>query len=353
MNHSIYLVTGAAGFLGGTICRQLIARGEQVRAFVLPHDKAIKFVPKEAEICEGDLTDRASLERFFAVPAGTSITVIHCASIVTVDPNYNQKVMDVNVGGTQNIIDLCLKTPGFQKMVYVSSTGAIPELPKGQVIKEVDHFDPTATPELVRGCYSQSKALATQAVLDACHYRGLNACVVHPSGILGPEDYAVGETTSILIQIIGGEMPMGIDGSFNLCDVRDLAAGCIAAADKGRSGECYILGNDEVTFRDFTRLLADVSGCKPVRAFIPCKAANFFAGILEKRAKKTGKTPLMTTFSVYNLARNNTFDSSKAKNELGYHTRSYQETMTDEVNWLLSTGKIAIGKTATPREVRV
>ena len=100
MNHSIYLVTGAAGFLGGTICRQLIARGEQVRAFVLPHDKAIKFVPKEAEICEGDLTDRASLERFFAVPAGTSITVIHCASIVTVDPNYNQKVMDVNVGGT-------------------------------------------------------------------------------------------------------------------------------------------------------------------------------------------------------------------------------------------------------------
>lgn len=305
MKNRLYLVTGAAGFLGGTVCRQLIASGDRVRAFVFPNDKAMKFVPEEAEICEGDLTDMASLRKFFTVPEDTDVYVIHCASIVTVDPDYNQKVMDVNVGGTQNIIELCLSVPGFKKMVYVSSTGAIPELPKGQKITEVDHFEPESMPDQIRGCYSQSKALATQAVLDAVREKGLDACVVHPSGILGPEDFAVGETTGVIIQIINGEMPMGIAGSFNLCDVRDLAA-----------------------------------GCKPMKVFLPCKIANFMAKTMEKQAKKEGTRPLMTTFSVYNLARNNDFDSGKARRELGYTTRSYQETMRDEVAWLKQTGKI-------------
>ncbi|NCC45146.1 MAG: hypothetical protein EOM18_16540, partial [Clostridia bacterium] len=83
-----------------------------------------------------------------------------------------------------------------------------------------------------------------------------------------------------------------------------------------------------------------VSGCKPVKMFLPCGIANFIAKIMEKKAKKNGTRPLMTTFSVYNLARNNNYDSGKAARELGYTTRSYKETMTDEVNWLKETGKI-------------
>lgn len=229
------------------------------------------------------------------------------------------------MGGTKNIIEQCLANPNFRKLVYVSSTGAIPELPKGQKIKEVDHFDPETTPELVRGCYSQSKALATQAVLDAVHKRGLNASIVHPSGIMGPEDFAVGETTKT------------VD---NLCDVRGLAAGCIAAVDKGRKGECYILGNEEVSFKDFCKIICDEAGCKPIKMFLPCGIASFMAKQAEKKAKKTGKRPLLTTFSVYNLARNNDFDSSKAQRELGYHTRTYRETMRDEIAWLKETGKI-------------
>lgn len=337
---SIYLVTGAAGFLGGTVCRQLVARGDRVRAFVLPGDKAEQYVPAQAEICEGDLTDTVSLERFFDVEPGVTVNVIHCASIVTVNPDYSQKVMDVNVGGTKNIIERCLKAENFGKLVYVSSTGAIPELPKGHKIAEVDHFEPEKTPDRVRGCYSQSKALATQAVLDAVHEKGLNACVVHPSGIMGPEDYAMGETTGTMVKIINGEMPMGIDGTFNLCDVRDLAAGCIAAVDKGRKGECYILGNKEVKFKDFAKLVAEEADCKAPGLFLPCGVASFVAGIAEKKAKKTGKRPLLTTFSIYNLSRNNDFDSSKAQRELGYHTRSYRETMHDEITWLKATGKI-------------
>lgn len=333
----MYLVTGAAGFLGGTVCRQLIDRGDKVRAFVLPNDPAMKFVPKEVEICEGDLRDMSSLEKFFTVDADTETVVLHIASIVTVDPEFNQKVIDVNVGGTQNIIDLCLAHKECRKLVYCSSTGAIPEAQKGTAIRETDNFDA----DKVEGCYSQSKAMATQLVLNAVREKGLNACIVHPSGIMGPEDYAVGETTGTLIKIINGDMPMGIDGSFNLCDVRDLAHGTIMAADKGTSGSCYILGNDEVSFKDFSKLVCEESGCKPVKMFLPLGIANIIAGILEKKAKKKGEKPLMTSFSVYNLARNNVFDSGKARRELGYTTRSYRETIHDEIAWLKAEGKIA------------
>ena len=92
---------------------------------------------------------------------------------------------------------------------------------------------------------------------------------------------------------------------------------------------------------DFANLLSEESGCKKLKTFIPVKFANFIAKLMEKQAKKKGKRPLMTTFAVYNLARNNNFDSSKARKELGYTTRSYRETMHDEIEWLKASGKIA------------
>ena len=337
MAETIYLTTSAAGFMGGIVVRKLLERGEKVRAFVLRGDPAVKYVPKEAEIFEGDVCDMESLEAFFTVPDGFETIMLHIASLVSVDPEYNQRVMDVNVGGAKNVIECCLRHPECKKLVYVSSTGAIPELPHGQAIKEVDYFDETK----VLGCYSQSKALASQEVLDAVHHRGLNACIVHPSGIMGPGDYAIGETTGTLIKIINGEMPAGIDGSFNLCDARDLADGIIAAADKGRSGECYILANEPVSFKDFSRMVTEESGGKKLSMFLPIFAANMMGSIMEKQAKVKGEKALMTTFSVYNLSRNNTFDSSKAKEELGYHTRPYRETIHDEIEWMIQAGKIA------------
>ncbi len=337
MSERMYLVTGAAGFLGGTICRQLVERKEKVRAFVLPNDPAIKYVPREAEIVEGDLCSIEDIRRFFTVPQNIETIVLHIASIVTVNPDYNKKVMDVNVGGTKNIIQVMKEHPECKKMVYCSSTGAIPEKARGWEIAEVNHFDA----EQVEDCYSQSKALATQLVLDAVASDGIDACVVHPSGIMGPEDFAVGETTGTLIRIINGQMSAGIAGTFNLCDVRDLAAGTIAAADKGRSGECYILGNKAVTFKDFSKLVAEEAGCKNIGFFLPIRMAYFMAGIMEKKAAKKGEKPMMTRFSVYNLARNNEFNSQKAMKELGYTTRSYRETIHDEVQWLKENGKIA------------
>ena len=169
----------------------------------------------------------------------------------------------------------------------------------------------------------------------------MNACVVHPSGILGPNDKAVGETTKTVIKIIKGEMPVGMQGSFNLCDVRDLAAGCIAAADKGRKGECYILANEEVTLKELCTMLDQELHCGTCKVYLPLGIAKKIAAALERKAAHGGKPPMLTTFSVYNLERNNSFDYSKAQRELGYRTRPYAETLHDEAVWLKAEGKLA------------
>ena len=349
-NNRIYLLTGAAGFLGSNICAQLLEQGEKVRALVLPNDKSVKFIPREVEVVLGDLTDEASLEPFFTVPEGMKSVVIHCASMVTVDPVFSDKLMNVNVTGTRNIITKCLAHTECEKMVYVSSTGAIPELPHGTAIKEVDKFTPVDDRKVV-GAYSLSKAIATQMVLDSVKVMGLKACVVHPSGILGPNDHAMGETSSTVLQIIKGEMPMGMQGSFNLCDVRDLAAGTIAAVDKGRVGECYILANEPVTLKEMCDMLHAECNAKKIKFYLPLDLADKIARGLEKQAAKTGKKPLMTTFSVYNLARNNVFDYSKAQREQGYTTRPYQQTIHDEVQWMMEEGLIEKIPEAAPAVV--
>ena len=112
------------------------------------------------------MCDAESVEKFFTVPEGTETVCIHCASMVTVDPAYSEKLMAVNVGGTRNIITTTLAHKECQKMVYVSSTGAIPEAPMGTKIKEVDKFEPN-DPTKVVGAYSQSKAKASQMVMDS------------------------------------------------------------------------------------------------------------------------------------------------------------------------------------------
>ena len=338
MNKKTYLLTGAAGFLGSHICKQPLARGEHVRAFVLEGDPAIKYIPECVELFCGNLCNEKDCMEFFDTDAEETYC-IHCASLVTVNPNYSEKLMAVNVDGTDNIIKAAKAHKECKKLVYVSSTGAIPELPKGRKIKEVSHFFPYDN-DLVIGWYSRTKAIATQHVLDAAK-EGLDACVVHPSGILGPEDNAIGTTTKTIISIIKGEMPIGMQGSFNLADVRDLAFGCIAACDKGRRGECYILANEEVTLKELCTMLHKDLHCPTCKAYLPLDFAKKIALSQEKKAKKTGKQPLMTTFSVYNLERNNAFDYTKAQKELGYHTRSYAETLHDEATWLKTHGYVS------------
>lgn len=337
--NTVYLVTGVAGNLGSSIGARLIEEGKTVRGLVLKDDPAAVRVPKEIEVCTGDVTDSKSLAPFFNVDNGAEIVVIHSAAIVTVNPDFNQKVYDVNVGGTKNILQACL-THNVKKLVYVSSTGAIPELPHGTAIKEPAGFNPDA----VVGYYGKTKAEASQAVMDAVHTYDLDASIVYPTGICGPDDYAFGPVASFIIDYCAGKMPAGIAGSFNAVDARDLADTIVTCCEKGHKGEGYILGNECVTMPQMFHLLSTLTGTKEVKMILPAGAAKLFGKLSDFGEKITKKSMRMTSYAVYNLIRNNTFDCAKAKRELDFHTRPFADTITDTIAWLEREDKIQIGR---------
>jgi len=337
MKNTMYLLTGAAGYLGSNISRTLIEQGKTVRALVLKGDPAIAQVPAKAEIITGDLVDIDSLEQFFNVSYDTDIIAIHCASMVTVSPELSEKLYEVNVTGTKNIIDACLKHK-VKKLVYISSTGAIPELPHGEIIREVDFFNP----DLIVGGYGKSKAMATQLVLDAVKEHDLNASIVYPSGISGPNDYGNGYFTNFIIDYVNSKMPAGISGSFNAVDVRDLADGVISCAEKGRKGESYIMSNSAVSMRDLFKLISKNTGAKEIKLILPVFVARFIAVISSFFSCFTKKQGLLTSFAIYNMTRNNVFSSEKAKRELGFKIRPFEITIRDMSVWLHNEKRINI-----------
>jgi dihydroflavonol-4-reductase len=331
----LYLVTGVTGNLGSSVAAKLLSEGKSVRGLVLKGDLATAYVPKKVDVCIGDVTDRGSLGHFFNADNGTEIIVIHCAAIVTVNPGFNQKVYDVNVTGTKNILNACIEHK-VRKLVYVSSTGAIPESPHGIAIKEPDCFDPND----VVGYYGKTKAEATQAVMDAVRDHDLDASIVYPTGICGPDDYAFGPVASFIIEYCEGKMSGGVEGSFNAVDARDLADAIVTCCEKGRKGEDYILGNECVTMQQMFRMLSELTGTKEIKMILPAGTAKLFGKLSDLGGKITGKPMRMSSFAVYNLIRNNVFDCSKAKSELDYHTRPFVESITDTIAWLEHENKI-------------
>ncbi len=337
MKNKIYLVTGATGFLGNNICRLLTARGERTRALVMSGDPAEKYIPKGVEIVHGDLLNKASLEQFFDTAEDDDVYVIHSAAVVWVKLEANPIVHSVNVDGTANIIDQCVKHR-VRKLVYISSTGAIPELPAGQRIKETDRFWPN---EGLIGYYSETKAEATQLVMDALQqYPWLDASIIHPSGICGPYDYAFGSVTSMVRDFARGKMKMGIEGTFNSVDARDLAEGVLSACENGRRGECYIMSNEVVTMHDMFRLISEAAGLSGRSYVLSKQLAHVLVKILALAGEITGKEPLLSEFNIYMLNRNNDFDCSKAERELGFHCRPFAESIRDTVTWLRREGFI-------------
>jgi len=331
---TLYLLTGAAGFLGGNILKKLLADGQSVRALVLPGDKYASRIPEGVEVVTGDVTDPADLERFFDVPAGTERVVIHAAGIVTIYPGFSQKVWDVNVGGTRAVLEMCEKTGS--KLVYVSSVHAIPPAPKGKEMDENAEFNP----DLIRGFYGKTKAAATRLVLQAARERGVKACVVFPSGLCGPGDTERGHVTQMLVDCAGGRLPAGIEGGYDFADVRDVAEGVIAAAKRGEPGEGYILGNRVVSVREIFRAVHELTGAKLVKMMFPIPVAEAVTPFFEAYYKIKKRPPLFTKYSLYTLRSNSNFSHEKARRVLGYAVRPFSETLADSLAWLRAEGRI-------------
>ncbi len=327
----IYLVTGAAGHLGSTVVRMLLAAKKKVRALVL---LAEKHIPEGTEVYYGDVCDKKSIIPCFEDTCGRELIVIHCAGIVSIASRYLQKVYDVNVNGTKNIVDLCMQFK-VSKLVHVSSVHAIPEKLHDQIMEEVSDFHP----DKVVGLYAKTKAEATAYVLDAAK-QGLNACVVHPSGICGPYDYGKGHITTLVIDYYKRRLTSGVNGGYDFVDVRDVAQGILLASASGRQGECYILSNQYFSVREILHLLHEITDKKEVRNFLPLWFVKLTAPLAELYYKILRQPPLFTSYSIYTLNSNSLFSHQKATEELGYTTRDIKDTLKDTIDWLKSIGKL-------------
>lgn len=330
----IYIVTGASGFLGNNIIRMLEHDDNaEVRAFVLNGESITSLNNLKCSIYYGDVTKADTLNSIFDGSGDAEIFVIHCAAVVYIKSKYNSKVYDVNVNGTKNIVDKVLDYNA--KLIYVSSVHAIPEKSDGNLISEVSIFNP----DDVVGLYAKTKAEAARYVMDSVKDKGLNACIVHPSGILGPYDFSNSHLTALVREIVRGKLPMCVKGGYDFVDVRDVAKGIIMACDKGKMGECYIMSGEFVSIKKLADLVCDVVGKKRIKVVLPIMIAKIVAPFYEMYYNVKGKTPLFTKYSLYTLSSNSNFSNEKAKRDLGFVTRDITDTVRDMVMWILGDFK--------------
>lgn len=340
-NNELYIVTGAAGNLGSAIVRKLVGSNKNVRAFVLRGEEAAKYLPEGAQVVEGDVTDVSSLEALFAdIPENADVYVIHCAAMVSVSNLVAKKIWQVNVDGTQNIINKCREHNA--RLIFIGSTGAIPEQPMGTAIKEIEAFDPDA----VIGLYDQTKAASSQLVLDAIHAGEIDGCIILPSGISGPGDYTFGNVAGVIREFCEGKMPAGVEGTFNCADNRDMAETIIRACKEGRTGESYILSGDNIGMKEVFDILSEHTGLPTIKTILPVPVGKMIGSMSDVAEKLTRKPQRMTSFAVYNLVRNNSFDSSKAMEELGYSPRPMAQSIAEEIEWMIEEGIVTLPEPA-------
>lgn len=323
--NKLYVITGACGHLGGTLIRMLKKKNVQIHGLILPNETAEN--EKNLTYYHGDVTQKESLKPLFENTHADQVIVIHTAGLIDISDQMSKRLYDVNVIGTRNIVTLC-KEFGVSKLVYVSSVHAIPEKPDNQVLSEIKSF----SAEKVIGGYAKTKAKATQIVLDTAK-SGLNAVVVQPSGIIGPYDTQSNHLVQLISDYIKGKLPACVRGGYDLVDVRDVAAGCLSAAEKGRSGECYILSNRHYEIKDVLNMVQAVYGGRHIPV-LPMWMAKAAVPFMQWYAHLKKIRPLYTKYSLYTLTSNDRFSHDKATMELGYRPRDLYQTVRDTVAWI-------------------
>lgn len=320
----IYLITGANGHLGRTIVQQLAQAGERMRALVLPGEAAPTLEAANIEIVRGDVCNKASLQPLFAGLENRQVVVIHAAAIIDITSKVSKKAWEVNVGGTQNMVALALQHKVW-RFLHVSSVHAIPEAPHHREISETKLFSPSA----VEGGYAKTKAEASRYVMDCVREKGLPAVILHPSGIIGPGDTGTNNVVAAISSYRENHLPACPRGGYDLVDVRDVAAAIIAAADKGRIGETYILSGRHYEFRDIFAMVRSIVGKGRRCPVVPTWMARMAAPFLEKSALRKKQKPLVTAYSLNALASNDNFTHQKASRELGFWPRDFYDTLAD------------------------
>ena len=325
----VYIITGANGFLGNNIIRILEKDADnEIRAFVLKDDSIKSLENLNCKIYYGDVTNKESLSSIFENTNGKEVFVIHCAAIVYIKSKYNPLIYNVNVNGTKNIVDKVLELNA--KLVYVSSVHAIPEKPNNDLITEVTNFNP----DDVYGLYAKTKAEAAKYVMDAIKNKNLNACIIHPSGIIGPNDFGNSHLTQLIKVVSNGKLFACVKGGYDFVDVRDVAKGVTNACKNGIKGECYILSNRYITIKELCDLICDLQKRKRIKIILPISIAKLIAPLFELYYNLKKETPLFTKYSLYTLSSNANFSNKKARQYLDFKNRSIEDTIKDTTKWI-------------------
>jgi len=325
------VVTGATGHIGNVLVRELIALGQTVRALILPNDDSRPLAGLNTEIVYGDVTDIKSLESAFT---GAEV-VFHLAGIVTIMPSMKKLLEQVNVGGARNVAIAC-RTSGVRRLVYTSSVHAIAEPPHGTVIDESQPFDP----DRVLGDYASSKARATLLLLDEVRKGELDAVICCPTGVIGPWDYGISNIGQLILDFASGHLKSYVRGAYDFVDVRDVACGLILAAEKGQSGRHYIFSGSQVQVPELMKELERNIGYPAPTYEIPsaiARAAGVLASIYYRLVRRR---PVFTAYSIDVLRSNSQVSSARAREELGFTTRPWQESIRDHVEWFRDEGML-------------
>ncbi len=333
---TVYIITGADGFLGNNIVRLLQNRkNTEIRALILAGDQSESLHGLTCKKYTGNILDPDSLKDLFDFSSEDRVFVIHCAGVVDIRGAYSEKEYNVNVYGTQNIAKLCEKTGA--RMIYVSSVHATTPAPDHQLMTESSDYNP----DKVTGLYAKTKAAASRYIIREVKAGRLDAVIVQPGGLIGPNDHDDTHLTQFIAEVCNEKLPANVNEGYNFVDVRDVANGIILACTKGRAGESYFLTNQTYTMKQIGDWASEANHSRKIGLIVPlwvAKAAVPFASIYYDVVHKV---PLFTKYALETVQANSNFSNEKARKELGFTVRPMKTTVADTVRYLRSIFRVS------------
>src|ERR1700683_1766051 len=329
------LVTGATGFVGSHVARQLVSVGQAVRVLVRPNSNLQALAGLQVEYFEGDLRDQKSLER-----ALKGIRrVFHVAADYRLWTPRPEEIYQINVEGTRNLLDAASHA-GVERIVYTSTVATIAVPRRGALPNEGTQ----ATLDEMIGHYKRSKFLAEQVAVNTAS-SGLPVVIVNPTAPVGPWDWKPTPTGRIILDFLKGKMPAYVDTGLNVAAVEDIAAGHLLAAEKGRIGERYILGARNMTLKQILDALSAITGRPAPRVRLPHAIAlvagyadEFYSRLVWGGARREPQVPVEGV----KMSRHKMFvESDKAQRELGYKPGKVEAALERAVRWYGEQGYLA------------
>jgi dihydroflavonol-4-reductase len=325
------LVTGATGFVGAAVARALLQAGREVRLLVRSTADRRNIRDLPVEIHEGDVTDLQSLRR----AATGCAQIYHVAALYKLWVRHKQETYESNVTGTENVLKAAREC-NAEKIIYTSSVATL-GLPESGALGTED--TPVSLADMV-GHYKRSKYLAEQVALRYAR-EGLPVVIVNPSTPVGIADVKPTPTGKIIVDFLTGRMPAYVDTGLNLIDVEDVAAGHLLAAEKGRVGEKYILGSENLTLQQILILLSEITDRPAPRFKAPYLLALGVAYADAAVARLIpGREPSIPPVGVKLSKKKMFFDASKAVRELGLPQTPVREALRKAVAWFTVNGYI-------------